>query len=98
MDDLLEGRPVAVQNTPAVGCSTKWAYKEAGAKGKIAEGDQKPVSVEMVTADQLTELRKNAGTSKLLLVNFCATWCGPCTLEFTKLEEMVRGCMRSATS
>ncbi len=90
IDALLAGQTVKVQDTPAVGCSTKWAYKETGANAEIAEGDQKPVSVEMVTADQLTALRKNAGTDKLLLVNFWATWCGPCTQEFPELQQMVR--------
>jgi peroxiredoxin len=90
IDDLLAGRPVAVQDTPAVGCSTKWAYKETGANEESAEDDQKPVTVEMVTADQLKELRKNMGTGKLLLVNFWATWCGPCTVEFPELQKMVR--------
>jgi peroxiredoxin len=90
IDALLAGQPVKVQDTPAVGCSTKWAYKEAGANAEVAEGDQKPVAVEMVTADQLTALRKNVGTDKLLLVNFWATWCGPCTEEFPELQKMVR--------
>jgi peroxiredoxin len=90
IDALLAGTPVKVQDTPAVGCSTKWAYKEAGAKAEIAEGDEKPVSVEMVTADQIKTLRKNVGTDKLLLVNFWATWCGPCTVEFPELQRMVR--------
>jgi thiol-disulfide isomerase/thioredoxin len=30
------------------------------------------------------------GTNKLLLVNFWATWCGPCVVEFPDLEKMVR--------
>jgi peroxiredoxin len=90
VDALLAGTPVKVQDTPAVGCSTKWAYKETGANAEIAEGDQKPVTVEMVTTDQLTELRKNVGTDKLLLVNFWATWCAPCTEEFPELQKMVR--------
>jgi peroxiredoxin len=90
IDDLLAGRPVEVQDTPAVGCSTKWAYKETGAKAEIAEADQKLVTVEMVTADQLAALRKNVGTGKLLLVNFWATWCAPCTEEFPELQKMVR--------
>jgi peroxiredoxin len=90
VDSLLAGKPVAVQDTPAGGCSTKWAYKEAGAKAEVAEGDEKPVTVEMATADQLTALRKNVGTDKLLLVNFWATWCGPCIEEFPELQKMVR--------
>ena len=90
IDDLLAGRPVAVQNTPAVGCSTKWAYKEAGASSEISQDDQKPVSLELASASQLKALRENAGTGKLLLVDFWATWCAPCTEEFPALQKMVR--------
>lgn len=90
IDALLAGKPVAVQNTPAVGCSTKWAYKEAGASAELSQSDQKPVSVEMVSADELKALRKNSGTDKLLLVNFWATWCAPCMDEFPELQKMVR--------
>jgi peroxiredoxin len=90
IDDLLTGKTIAVTDTPAVGCSTKWGYKEKAAKNELAEDDQKPVTVEMVSADQLAALSKNAGTNKLLLVNFWATWCGPCVEEFPDLEKMVR--------
>lgn len=90
IDALLAGRPVEVQNTPAVGCSTKWAYKEAGAASELSQNDQKPVSVEMISADELKALRRNSGTDKLLLVNFWATWCAPCMEEFPELQKMVR--------
>lgn len=90
IEALLAGKPIAVQNTPAVGCSTKWTYKEKGAGEEIAEGDQKPVTLEMVSADQLKSLAKNRDSDKVLLVNFWATWCAPCTEEFPELQKMVR--------
>jgi thiol-disulfide isomerase/thioredoxin len=90
IDALLAGKSVIVQDTPAVGCSTKWAYKETGAKAEIAESDQHPVTLDLASVDQLKALRKNAGTGKLLLVDFWATWCGPCVEEFPELQKMVR--------
>lgn len=90
IDDLLAGKSIEVADTPAVGCSTKWAYKESAAKNYLDSTDEKPVTVEMATPAQLADLRKNVGKDKLLLVNFWATWCGPCTLEFPDIEKMVR--------
>jgi thiol-disulfide isomerase/thioredoxin len=89
IDALLAGKPVAVENTPAFGCSTKWAYKEAGAKAEITQGEQETVHLDLASADQLKALTKN-GTGKLILVNFWATWCGPCMGEFGEIEKMVR--------
>ncbi len=90
IEALLAGKPVAVEHTPAVGCSTKWAYKEAGTKAELAKEAAEPVNVELTSAEQLKTIRKNAGTDKLLLVNFWATWCGPCVGEFPELQKMVR--------
>jgi thiol-disulfide isomerase/thioredoxin len=90
IDALLGGRPVLVQNTPAVGCSTKWAYKTSTVDTEMDRFNQRPVTLDMASADQLKTLRKNAGTGKLLLVNVWATWCGPCVEEFPELQTMVR--------
>ena len=89
LDAMLTGKPVAVENTPAVGCSTKWAYKEKGAKEEISASEQEPVRLELTSAEQLKALVRN-GTGKLILVNFWATWCAPCTEEFPELQKMVR--------
>src|SRR5438067_9699220 len=64
IEALLAGKSVAVEHAPAVGCSTKWAYKEAGAKAEIAQNDQETVTVDLASADQMQTLRKNAGTDK----------------------------------
>lgn len=90
LEALLAGQPVAVRDTPAVGCSTKWAYKEAGAEAEIEQLHTQAVTVDMASAEQIKALRENAGTGKLLLVNFWATWCEPCATEFPELEKMVR--------
>src|SRR4051794_27596787 len=89
LDALLSGKPVAVKKTPSVGCSTKWLYKEEGRKEEPAEIEAKPVTVKPASVQTLKALRKNA-SGKLLLVNFWATWCGPCEKELPEFQNMYR--------
>jgi len=86
IEALLAGKPVTVTDTPAVGCSTKWAYKEAGAEAELHKSDNDPATVETAPPDQIKALRPSGG--RLLLVNFWATWCEPCLTEFPEIQKM----------
>ena len=89
LDALLAGQPVAVAHTPAFGCSTKWKSKIDGQTQELKKIEAEPVALEMVGADDLKKLRANP-TGKVLLINFWATWCGPCVTEFPALETTWR--------
>jgi thiol-disulfide isomerase/thioredoxin len=89
LDAVLAGQPVAVEKTRAFGCSIKWAGKAQSVREYMAKLAAEPVTVEPVNAEGLRALRKN-DSGKVRLVNFWATWCGPCITEFPELVTINR--------
>jgi peroxiredoxin len=89
IDAVLAGRAVPVEKTPSVGCSVKWAYKEALQNSEMKQIEQEPVKLELAGSEVMKQLRKNT-TGKTLLVDFWTTWCGPCLTEFPEFQKIWR--------
>lgn len=89
IEALMDGRPVPVELTRPMGCSTKWRTKAA----KVAEVDaawkHEPVTLEGIDAAGVAALVANP-TNKLRLINVWATWCAPCIEEFPALVKLTR--------
>ena len=89
IDALLAHKEIAVKHTGVFGCSTKWQEKSADKEAALEKINQQPVSVEMISKTELTKLRTNPG-HQMMLVDFWATWCGSCIVEFADLQNTLR--------
>lgn len=84
-----EALPAESAQTPAFGCSMKWAWKNDYTIKTNKDWAAKEVTLEKLSPAGLGDLLKN-NTDELLLVNFWATWCGPCIIEYPEFVTMQR--------
>jgi thiol-disulfide isomerase/thioredoxin len=94
IDAVLAGRPVANPVTKVFGCSIKWAWKNEYTKKLYKQWAELPVNLETIDVQGIKDLVRNSNSEKLRLINFWATWCGPCITEFPDLviiDRMYRG-------
>jgi peroxiredoxin len=89
IDALLAHKEVAVKHTGVFGCSTKWKEKSADRVAALEKINEQPVSVDMISKDGLAKLSRNP-SHQMMLVDFWATWCGSCIVEFADLENTLR--------
>lgn len=94
IDALLAGKQVSQPVTKTFGCSMKWSWKDEYTRRLYKQWSELPVTLEEIDVSGIKELVKNTSSEKLRLINFWATWCGPCVSEFPELvviDRMYRG-------
>ena len=89
VEAALAGRPVTVERTRPMGCSTKWLTKKASVAQGNEEWKNLPVSLEHADAASVAALARN-DTGRLRVINLWATWCVPCVEEFPGLVAISR--------
>jgi|APIni6443716594_1056825.scaffolds.fasta_scaffold07155_3 thiol-disulfide isomerase/thioredoxin len=94
IDAVLAGQQVKNPVTKVFGCSIKWSWKSDYTRKLYKQWADLPVTLEEIDIQGVKDLIRNPVSGKVRLINFWATWCGPCVAEFPDLviiDRMYRG-------
>jgi thiol-disulfide isomerase/thioredoxin len=94
IDAVMSGQTVKNPVTKVFGCSIKWSWKGDYTEKLYKQWSELPVTLEEIDIQGVKDLMKNSSSGKVRLINFWATWCGPCVSEFPDLviiDRMYRG-------
>jgi len=89
IDALLDHKEVPVAVTKVFGCSIKWLDKKDWMDKAAVQWAKEPVTLDTIDVAGIANLIKN-NSDKLILINVWATWCGPCTVEFSDFITLSR--------
>ena len=89
IDALLNNKEAPVDVTKVFGCSIKWLEKSDWMEKAAIQWAKEPVTLDAIGISGITDLLKN-NSDKLRLINVWATWCGPCTTEFSDFVTLSR--------
>lgn len=90
LDEMLAGKPVTTPETKAFGCIIKRSQASLMRGLDLAAAAQvNRTPVRLIKPAQYPEMvKETVAQGKVLVVNFWATWCGPCVAEFPEFVKL----------